>query len=207
MCIVGEDDLSTSSMENTNLVVCSCLMAFFAFKYSRLSAYWAIKCFWLPDWGEIEGCREIPSPHPFVLSQCWTSDRTTLHSTLKNVPVERETQKTWAPPGPAGANSTPLVFPFLTKTLCTVVECYNNADFSCSDHAVGRSSCTSCCCPGGFLEEDPRFYGASSEKMTRWKHASKNSDVWMLHMEFYMHNVTNRSKGTLRACDAAHDWF
>lgn len=115
MCIVGEDDLSTSSTENTNLVVCSCLMAFFAFKYSHFSVYWAIKCFWSPDWGEIDGCREIPSPHPIVLSRCWTSDWTTIHSTLKNVPVERETQKTWAPPGPAGSNSTPLVFPFLTR--------------------------------------------------------------------------------------------
>lgn len=28
-----------------------------------------------------------------------------------------------------------------------------------SDHSVGGASCPSCCCSGGFLEEDPAFYG------------------------------------------------
>lgn len=39
----------------------------------------------------------------------------------------------------------------------------NNPDFSCSGHTLGRSSCASCCRPGGFLEKDAGFYGASSE--------------------------------------------
>lgn len=53
------------------------------------------------------------------------------------------------------------------------MEIDNNHDFSCSGHTVGWSSCTSCCCPGGFMEEDAGFHGASSETMSR-KHTVRS---------------------------------
>lgn len=42
-----------------------------------------------------EGCREISPLHSFVLSWCWTFDRTPLLTQFKNVLLERQTHKMW----------------------------------------------------------------------------------------------------------------
>lgn len=170
MCIVGEDDLSSASMENADLVVCFHLSVYFPSSVWQLKVQLTASNFVLVCQIE-EGLRAAGKTHLFtrlsypgaghLIEPPYSPHRRTSMWSIK--PRKRELRAA----GLSHISHFLSLWGFFLTGIFFFMERDNNHDFSCSGHTVGRSSCTSCCRPGGFLEEDAGFYGASSETMSR----------------------------------------
>lgn len=200
MFIVGEDDLSSASLENADLVVCSrCFLWCLTHEGTIHSECFCVLLVRLRrTWGLLG--KLICWPVCLILVLGTWSSRLTLRTEDH----------------PCGASNPENVSRRLSRRshfrshrVCFVLngdyfmEGGNNPDLSCSGHTLGRSSRTSCCCPGGFLEEDAGLYGASSEtlsgKQTLVLHISEISDsffylyLWFWSFSFERQTLLNTS--------------